>query len=181
MSCHSNATTIPITTPISPIEVFKSAAMPQIPLSQSRKLLTDLACEIGNRLAADACSIYRLDLQRRTLILTATVGLRQDCVDSLQMPITEGLCGLVAQQSQAVRISSDASTHPRFKYFPEAGEEPYKTFLGVPVIDVNRIVGVLVVQTIEPRNFTADDEKLLKLTGRQIGPLLDRLTHESAA
>ena len=39
----------------------------------------------------------------------------------------------------------------------EAGEDPYRSFLGVPIVDRGLLQGVLVVQTIEPRVFDADD------------------------
>ena len=45
---------------------------------------------------------------------------------------------------------ADATTHPRFKYFREAGEDPYRSFLGVPILDRGLLQGVLVVQTVEP-------------------------------
>ena len=56
------------------------------------------------------------------LVLAATVGLRQEGVGRIRMRITEGLAGLVAEQAQPV-VVRDASTHPRFKYFREAGED----------------------------------------------------------
>lgn len=139
------------------------------------RALTDVACDVGNRLRCDACSIYRLDRQRQRLILSATVGLRQSCVDSLQMAISEGLCGLVVQQGRAVCVTEQASQHPRFKYFPESGEEPFDTFLGVPVIDAAQIVGVLVVQTLEAREYSTADQQALALIGRQIGPLVSQV------
>jgi phosphotransferase system, enzyme I, PtsP len=140
--------------------------------------LGDLACAIGNQMQCDVCSIYRLDRQRQALILSATVGLRQDCIERLRMNITEGLCGLVVQQRQPVRIAARAGDHPNFKFFPEAGEEPYESFLGAPVINGASIVGVLVVQTIEPRSFTDREIKALVLAGRQMGPLLDQLRQQ---
>ena len=62
------------------------------------------------------------------------------------MRVSEGLAGLVAEQLRPVFVQ-DATQHPRFKYFREAGEDPHKTFLGVPVIDRGVLQGVLVVQT----------------------------------
>lgn len=137
--------------------------------------LTDLACAIGNRMQCDVCSIDRLDRQRQARLLSATVGLRQTCVDQLRMNITEGLCGLVAQQRQPVNIPTRAGKHPRFKFFPEAGEDSFESFQGVPVIGGASIVGVLVVQTIESREFTDVEVRSLVLSGRMMGPLLDEL------
>jgi len=56
----------------------------------------------------------------------------------------------------------DALAHPRYKYFPETGEERYHSFLGVPVIERKKAVGVLVVQTLRRRRFGADELRLLK-------------------
>ena len=84
-------------------------------------------------------------------MLAATIGLRPESVGRVRMRLSEGLAGLVAEQLAAAgRRRRDA--HPRFKYFREAGEDPYRSFLGVPVIDRGLLQGVLVVQTIEPRS-----------------------------
>ena len=50
------------------------------------------------------------------------------------MGIHEGLAGLVAEQVRPV-AEERAKQHPRFKYFSEAGEDDYQSFLGVPLID----------------------------------------------
>jgi len=155
--------------------VSKGEAGSAITVTDSVRRLGDVACDVGNRLRCDACSIYRLNRQRQELILSATVGLNQSCVDSLQMAISEGLCGLVVQQRRAVCVSEQASVHPRFKYFPESGEEPFDTFLGVPIIDAAQVVGVLVLQTREAREYSPTDQQALALIGRQIGPLVSEV------
>ena len=62
------------------------------------------------------------------------------------------LAGLVAEQVRPVAVE-EVRNHPRFKFFGEAGEEAYHSFLGVPLIDRGVLQGVLVVQTIEARVF----------------------------
>ena len=59
-------------------------------------------------------------------------GLRPESVGRVRMRLTEGLAGLVAEQLRP-QVVADATLHPRFKYFREAGEEPYHSFLGVPL------------------------------------------------
>ena len=81
-------------------------------------------------------------------MLAATIGLRPESVGRVRMRLSEGLAGLVAEQLRP-QFVADATTHPRFKYFREAGEDPYRSFLGVPVIDRGLLQGVLVVQTAE--------------------------------
>ena len=76
------------------------------------------------------------------------------------MALNEGLAGWVAEQVRPVAVEH-ATTHPRFKYFPEAGEEKYQSFCGVPLVDQGVLQGVLVVQTTEPRAFTEDEVQML--------------------
>jgi glycogen phosphorylase len=122
---------------------------------------------IQRRFGTDVCSIYLLEPDRAHLVLAATIGLRRDSVGRVRMHVTEGLAGLVAEQLRP-QLVADAATHPRFKYFPEAGEDLYRSFLGVPLMDGGLLHGVLVVQTAEPRDFAPDDVRLLTMAGKQV-------------
>src|SRR6476619_539463 len=121
--------------------------------------LTNIVNLIQRRFGTDVCSVYLLDADRVTLVLAATVGLRQESVGRVRMRIAEGLAGLVAERMSAVSVA-DAVAHPRFKYFRDAGEEPYRTFLGIPIVDRGVLEGELVVQTAEPRSFGEDDVRM---------------------
>ena len=105
-------------------------------------------------------------------MLAATIGLRQESVGRIRMRLTEGLAGLVAEQLAPAASSPMPRRIPRFKYFPEAGEDPYRSFLGVPVIDRGLLQGVLVVQTTEPRVFSDDDVRMLQTAGAQLAPIV---------
>ena len=87
------------------------------------------------------------------------------------MGLHEGLAGLVAEELRPIMVE-DAAKHPRFKYFREAGEESYHSFLGVPLIDQGMIQGVLVVQTTEPRSFSREEIAALAATAAQLGPIV---------
>ena len=56
--------------------------------------------------------------------------------------------------------------------FSESGEDPYRSFLGVPVIDRGLLQGVLVVQTAEPRDFTPADVQAFAAAGTQLAPVV---------
>ncbi len=66
--------------------------------------LTNVVALIGKRFKTDVCSAYLLEPDRANLILAATVGLRQQCVGTLRMALTEGLAGMVAEQVQPVAV-----------------------------------------------------------------------------
>jgi len=131
---------------------------------------------IANRFQTDVCSAYLLEPDRANLVLAATVGLRPQCVGTLRMGLHEGLAGLVAEEVRPVAVEH-AKNHPRFKYFSEAGEDAYKSFLGVPVIERGVLQGVLVVQTKEPRVFREEEIRMLCEAASQVAPIITEARH----
>jgi glycogen phosphorylase len=126
---------------------------------------------IARRFQTNVCSAYLLEPDRANLVLAATVGLRPQCIGTLRLALNEGLAGLVAEQVRPV-AAADAQSHPRFKYFREAGEDLYHSFLGVPLIDRGVLQGVLVVQTIEARTFLEDEIRMLMDAAAQVAPVV---------
>jgi GAF domain-containing protein len=133
--------------------------------------LTNVAHLIQRRFATDVCSVYLLEPDRIHLVLAATIGLRPDSVGRIRMRLDEGLVGLVAERLRP-QVLADATTHPRFKYFHEAGEDAFRSFLGVPVLDRGMLEGVLVVQTAEARTFSPEDVSMLVAAGAQLSPVV---------
>jgi starch phosphorylase len=131
--------------------------------------LSNIVHLIQRRFGTDVCSVYLLEPDRSNLVLAATVGLRQESVGRVRMRLSEGLAGLVAEQVRPLFVA-DAAAHPRFKYFAEAGEDPYRSFLGVPIIDRGLLQGVLVIQSVDARTFGSEDTRLLLMAGNQLAP-----------
>jgi starch phosphorylase len=126
---------------------------------------------IASRFRTDVCSAYLLEPDRSNLVLAATLGLHPRCIGTLHMPLHEGLVGMVAEQVMPVAVE-DATKHPRFKFFKDSGEEEYRSFLGVPLIDRGILQGVLVVQTKEPRIFREDEIRMLVEAATQVAPVV---------
>src|SRR6202140_2758197 len=133
--------------------------------------LMNVVALIARRFQTDVCSAYLLDPDRANLVLAATLGLRPQCIGALRLALNEGLAGLVAEQVRPVAVEQ-VKNHPRFKYFSEAGEEAYRSFLGVTLIDGGVLQGVLRVQTVEARAFTDDDIKMLSEAATQLAPVV---------
>jgi glycogen phosphorylase len=133
--------------------------------------LMNVVALIATRFKTDVCSAYLLEPDRSNLVLAATLGLHPRCIGTLRLALNEGLAGLVAEQVRPVAVS-DATNHPRFKYFKESGEEAYHSFLGVPLIDRGILQGVLVVQTKEPRVFRDSEIRMLVEAANQVAPIV---------
>jgi len=136
--------------------------------------LTSIIRLIQGEFGTDVCSVYLLEPDRAHLLLAATMGLRPESVHRVRMGLDEGLAGLVAQELRPI-VVDDAPRHPRFKHFPEAGEDPYHAFLGVPLAYRGLLQGVLVVQTVEPRAFTAQQTQLLVDAAAPLGPTVSEV------
>ena len=133
--------------------------------------LTNVVALIAKRFRTDVCSAYLLEPDRSNLVLAATLGLHPSSIGTLRMPLNEGLTGLVAEQVIPVAVD-DVRSHPRFKYFKGSGEEEYRSFLGVPLVDRGILQGVLVVQTKEPRTFRENEIRMLTEAASQVAPIV---------
>ncbi len=116
---------------------------------------------------SDVCSVYLTDFEERTHILSATAGFKQEAVGKVKLPLHRGLVGLVAERAEPVNLD-EASSHPRYMHVTETGETRYHGFLGVPIIQNRRVLGVLVVRQKEPRKFDSEEVTFLFTLAAQL-------------
>jgi len=124
------------------------------------KALKSIVTHLNQFMESDACSIYLYNQNRDLLVLMATEGLHDDAIDHVSMKPSEGLTGITFTEG-SYQFIQNASNHPKFKFFPGIGEEPFNTFIGIPLKDKKSIHGVLVFQFLENRENTPVMEKLL--------------------
>ncbi len=115
---------------------------------------------VAAAMEAEVCSVYLLDEREQRFILMASKGLNATAVGEVSLAKSEGLVGLVGQREEIINLD-DASSHPRFRYLPETGEERYNAFLGVPIMYRRKVMGVMVVQHHERRAFSEAAESFL--------------------
>ena len=122
--------------------------------------LDKLVTVIAANMVAEVCSIY-LRRAGKALELFATEGLNRSAVHRTRMKEGEGLVGLVAETAEPVNLS-DAPGHPHFSYRPETGEDPYHSFLGVPIVRGGQVFGVLTVQNRAARQYDEEEVEALQ-------------------
>lgn len=128
---------------------------------------------IAERMGVDVCSIYLHDGESDGLELKATHGLNPAGVGQVRMKITEGLVGMAIETKMPVNVR-DVANHPRFKFFPSLDEERLSSFLGIPLIEYRKPIGVLAIQNQESRLFTQEEERLLTTIASQISGLISK-------
>lgn len=136
---------------------------------------------IATSMGTEVCSIY-LFRDEDTLELCATEGLNAEAVHQTRMRMGEGLVGRVAKRGRVVN-TADAPSEKGFRYMPETGEEIYSSFIGVPIQRLGDKLGVLVVQSKEAREFTADEVYGLEVVAMVLAEMteLGKFVGEGAA
>jgi phosphotransferase system, enzyme I, PtsP len=132
---------------------------------------------VKQAIRADVCSVYLVDFDNREHVLQATDGLRPEAVGKVRWSLDKGLIGLVYERAEPVNLA-DAHTHPRYLFVHETGEKTLHGFLGVPIIQNRRILGVLVVRQKKPRSFGDNEVTFLFTLAAQ---LAGAITHARAS
>lgn len=116
---------------------------------------------------ADAVSVYFRDEKTNQLVLMASDGYNQKAVGQIKFNLDQGLVGVVFNQTEPVNIEN-AHDHPNYRFVTETDEISFHGFLGVPIIQHRRALGVLVVRQTQHRRFSANDETFLVTLAAQL-------------
>ena len=134
---------------------------------QALDILVKQTC---SAMSTECCTVYLANEEMQRLELMATQGLRFKG-DKIHIRFSEGLVGLVKRSAEPLNLA-EASKHPNFKYFSELGEEIYQSFLGTPIIYRKQVLGVLVVQQKQPRQFNEMEESFLVTLAAQLAVII---------
>jgi phosphotransferase system, enzyme I, PtsP len=132
--------------------------------------LARIVAIIAKDMATEVCSIY-VRRAGDVLELFATQGLRPTAVRRTRLRVGEGLIGEIAAKGRPLALT-DAQTHPSFVFRPETGEEIYHSLMGVPILRGGRVVGVLAVQNVNPRQYTDEEIEALQTVAMVLAELV---------
>ena len=130
-----------------------------------------IVLRVREAMGSQVCSVYLLDPETNRFVLMATEGLNKRSIGKVSMAPNEGLVGLVGTREEPLNLEH-AADHPRYRYFAETGEERYASFLGSPIIHHRRVMGVLVVQQKERRQFDEGEEAFLVTMSAQLAGVI---------
>jgi two-component system, sensor histidine kinase PdtaS len=117
------------------------------------------ARKVAEELKADYCSIFYYDELQRNLTLRATNGSRPLGGMHYMLHLGEGYSGWVADKGRPLLVR-DALTEANFAVEARACGPEYRGLLALPIIffgTVERLIGVISVQSLEPRDFTLEE------------------------
>jgi putative methionine-R-sulfoxide reductase with GAF domain len=123
-------------------------------------LLAELLERTRDILQADTAAVLLLDFASGELIATAAAGLEEEVRQGVRIPVGRGFAGRIAAEHRPVILDQvDHSTVLN----PILWSKGIRTLMGVPLIAGGKVIGVLHIGSLTPREFTSDDVKLLQL------------------
>jgi signal transduction histidine kinase len=130
------------------------------------RMLKEIIDTVVKKMIVDICSIYLIN-KENILVLSATNGLSADAVGKVKLKIGEGITGHTAKTGVPASVYR-SDLHPNYVYFAEAEEKGKYSMLSVPMQRDEKTIGVINVQTFNPRHYTTDEISFLSAIASQI-------------
>ncbi len=130
-----------------------------------------IVSRVKEAMNTQVCSIYLRDKSTDRLVFMATDGLNKQAEGRLSLGKDQGLVGLVSKREEPIKLEH-ASQHPAYKFLPDTGEEAFESFMGSPIIHHREVLGVLVVQQSQSRNFNELEESFLVTIAAQLAGVI---------
>jgi serine phosphatase RsbU (regulator of sigma subunit)/anti-sigma regulatory factor (Ser/Thr protein kinase) len=136
-------------------------------------LLAELLQRLTEILEVDTAAVLLIEEDGRTLAARAAKGLEEEVERGFQLPVGRGFAGRVAATREPVVIP-DLDNSPIEVVNPLMREKRIRSLLGVPLIVEGKLIGVLHVGTLAPREFVEGDHQLLQLVADRVALSIER-------
>src|SRR2546428_2021446 len=124
-------------------------------------------------MGAEVSSLYLLEKPEGVLRLVASNGLNRGGIGRAALRLGEGIVGWVAN-ARVPLATRDVRAEPRWKWVPEVDEKRFTAMLSVPVVARDEVIGVMNVQTVEPRDFHREEIDFLQTIANQVAGIIEK-------
>ena len=131
-------------------------------LTEIFKRITGVIAKKFNR---DVCEIYLYNEVKQNLCLVASNGAGRD-TEGECFPAKGSILGISASGHRPLSIE-DITTDEQYKNYPDAVQN-FKSLLSVPILRDDRCLGLIVIRTILPNHYTADEIDILKIISHNL-------------
>jgi serine phosphatase RsbU (regulator of sigma subunit)/anti-sigma regulatory factor (Ser/Thr protein kinase)/putative methionine-R-sulfoxide reductase with GAF domain len=123
-------------------------------------LLQELLVRMTEILGTDTAAILLLNEETGMLHARAAKGIEEEVEQGVRIPVGRGFAGRIAAERRPVFIPD---VNHADVLNPILRQKGIRSMLGVPLLVEGRVLGVMHVGTLTPREFTAHDRDLLQL------------------
>jgi anti-sigma regulatory factor (Ser/Thr protein kinase)/putative methionine-R-sulfoxide reductase with GAF domain len=134
-------------------------------------LLVELLDRSKEALGADTAAILMLDDDGKELVARAARGLEEEVEQGVRIPLGGGFAGRIAAERVPIFIGDVDHADVLNPILRGKG---VRSLLGAPLIVERRVIGVMHVGTLQPREFNDNDAALLQLAAGRAAPAIER-------
>jgi serine phosphatase RsbU (regulator of sigma subunit)/anti-sigma regulatory factor (Ser/Thr protein kinase) len=134
-------------------------------------LLAELLERVTEILHTDTAAFLLLEEDAGVVAARAAKGIEEEVEQGVRIPLGRGFAGRIAAERHPI-IIPDVDHGDILN--PILREKGIKSLLGVPLLVEGRVLGVLHVGTLTPRDFTEHDVDLLQLAADRAALAIDR-------
>jgi len=149
----------PIEDRLRAIQSITDAALSRL---DDREMLAELVERTREALQADTAAVLLLDFASGHLVATAAAGLEEEVRQGVRIPVGRGFAGRIAAEHRPVIL--DHVDHTTVLN-PILWAKGIRSMMGVPMVAGGKVIGVLHVGSLTPRQFTSHEVELLQLAG----------------
>jgi sigma-B regulation protein RsbU (phosphoserine phosphatase) len=164
---------IPVEDRLRDIQALTDAALSRL---DDHELLAALLDRVKKILRADTAAVLLLDFPAGELIATAAAGLEEEVRQGVRIPVGRGFAGRIAADHKPVIL--DHVDHTTVLN-PILWEKGIRSMMGVPMVAGGRVIGVLHVGSLTPRQFTSTDVELLQLAADRAAPAVQSINTQA--
>jgi sigma-B regulation protein RsbU (phosphoserine phosphatase) len=127
-------------------------------------------------LQADTAAVLLLDFAAGELIAAAAAGLEEEVRQGVRIPVGRGFAGRIAAEHKPVIL--DHVDHTTVLN-PILWRKGIRSMAGVPLVAGGRVIGVMHIGSLTPREFTGDDVELLQLAADRAATAVQSLSTQA--
>jgi len=147
----------PVETRLRDIQSITDAALSRL---DDHELLSELLDRTRGILGADTAVVLLLDPSSEQLVATAAAGLEEEVSQGVRIPVGRGFAGRIAAEGRPLIVDHVDSTTV---LNPILWARGIQSMVGAPMVAGGKVIGVLHVGSLTPRQFTSHDTELLQL------------------
>ena len=134
------------------------------------ELLEELMRRVSGVLGTDTAAVLMLDEQSNELVARAAKGIEEEVEAGVRIPVGRGFAGRIAAERRPIKVPD--VNHADILN-PILREKGIRSMLGAPLLVEGRVIGVLHVGSLTPRDFTEEDTQLLQLAADRMAVAID--------
>ena len=162
----ARATAEAVTKRLQALQDITETALAHLTLS---KLLHEMLVRIREIMDVDNSAILLVTEDGQYLTIYTAIGPEEEVAPQVRVPVGQGFAGKIAAQRKPLIVADPSKA----EIVTPLLREKLRSLLGVPLLVEDRVIGVIHVGTLSPRQFTEEDVRLLQRAADRIALAVD--------